>query len=316
MTTAHSTNPRRKRRALPASALACVLLAVAVPAASGGVALRTSVAPATVSFPADIVYGLEMVNDGDVEERFSVALIAPTYHPSRPGDAVRESNAIRQLGTPVIEGPASVLGGYTHLAGMLPSCSVAGAGGHGYGLDDVSFDVGLPPRTTSTLRATYRAGLPFWPDLDLRLRFVLDTTLTTGKPGTLSAPRKILSPQPAITGPVAVHLTFVTTPASGLTSFDGRRPIALGKSIVISGRALPAVAGAPVQLRYARIGRRSNVLERGRAARLRVGSDGAFEGSWTPRRSGSYELWARYERGGPSILADDTCPRLLRVRSR
>ena len=118
----------------------------------------------------------------------------------------------------------------------------------------MSFDVGLPARSTSTLRAAYEAGLPFWQDLDLRLRFVLRTRLTTGKPGTLPADRKVLTPQPAITGPVAVHLTFATTPASGLASFAGRRPIALGTTISIAGRAVPAIAGERVELRWARIG--------------------------------------------------------------
>jgi hypothetical protein len=257
-----------------------------------------------------------MVNGGDAEERFAVALVSPTYHPARVGDAIAESNAIRQLGEPAIEGGARVLGGYTHVAGLLPACSAAGAGGHGYGLDGVSFDVGLPARSTSTVRTTYEAGLPFWPDLDLRLRFVLRRQLTTGKMGTLSRGQKVLAPQPAITGPVAVHTTFKTTPASSLSSFIGRPPIARGRAIAIAGRTNPPIPGQRVELRWARIGTRSNVLERGRAARPRAGANGTFRARWTPPRTGSYELWARYRSQRRDLRSDDTCPRLLRVVSR
>jgi hypothetical protein len=254
-----------------------------------------------------------MVNDGGAEERFSVALVSPTYHATRAADGITESNAIRQLGDPAIEGSARLLGDYVHVAGLLAACSASGAGGHGYGLEGVSFDVGLPARSTSTLRATYTAGLPFWPDLDLRLRFVLRPRLTTGKMGTLSREVKVLAPQPAITGRVAVHVTFRTEPASSLSSFGGRRPVTRGTAVSIAGRANPPIPGQRVELRWARIGSRSNVLDRGRAARPRVGSDGTFRARWTPPRIGSYELWARYSSQGPGLVSDDTCPRLLRV---
>jgi hypothetical protein len=294
--------------------LACLALVAAAQAAAAAVVVRAAVAPSTVSSPATLVYTLELVNDGDVAERFSVALVSPRFQPRRPGEAIAESNAIRALGDPSVEGAGSILGGFTRVAGLLPACSATGAGGHGYGIDGVSFDVGLPPRSTSTLRAAYEAGLPFWPDLDLRLRFVLGARLTTGKPGTLPGDRKVLSPQPAISGRVAVHLTFTTTPATGLASFDGRRPIARGKAISIAGRAVPAIAGERVELRWARVGSRSNVLARGRAARVRVGSDGTFRGRWTPPRPGTYELWARHASTRPELVSDDTCPRLLRVK--
>ncbi len=301
------------RRPLLVTSLACLACAAAAPAARAGVALRASVSPSTVSFPATLVYSLTMVNDGDAEERFSVALISPTYHPARAGEAIRESNAIRALGDPAVVGAGSVLGGFTRVAGLLPACSATGAGGHGYGIDGVSFDVGLPPRSTSTLNAAYEAGLPFWADLDLRMRFAIGRRLTTGRTGTLPADRRVLSPQPAISGRVAMHLTFTTTPATGLASFDGRRPIPVGKAITIVGRAVPAIAGERVELRYARVGGRSNVLARGRAARPRVAAGGTFRARWTPPRTGSYELWARYVSTRPDVLSDDTCPRLLRV---
>jgi hypothetical protein len=301
------------RRRLLAASLACPALASGAQAASAAVVVRAGVSPATVSSPATVVYSLTMVNDGDVEERFSVALIAPTYRPGRPGEGIVESNAVRALGDPSIEGPGSILGGFTRVAGLLAACSATGAGGHGYGIDGTSFDVGLPPRSTSTLRAAYEAGLPFWRDLDLRMRFAIRSRLTTGKQGTLAHDRRILSPQPAITGPVAVHMTFATTPATGLMSFAGRRPIARGKAISIVGRTVPAIARERVELRYARIAG-SKVVQRGIAARVRVGSDGTFRGRWTPPRPGSYELWARYSSTRPSLVSDDTCPRLLRVR--
>jgi len=275
--------------------------------------VRASVAPEAVSAPATLVYSLTMVNDGDAEERFSVALVSPTYKPARPGEALPESNAIRALGTPAVEGPGSLLGGFTRVAGLLPACSSTGAGGHGYGLERVSFDVGLPPRSSSTLRTSYEAGQPLWADLDLRLRFLLRRQLTTGKQGTLTRDVKVLSPQPSITGRVAVHLTFATTPASGLASFGGRRPVALGKTIAIAGRAVPAIEGERVELRWARVGGHSNVLARGRAARPRVGPGGRFRARWTPPRTGSYELWARYTSTRRDLISDDTCPRLLRI---
>lgn len=298
-----------------APALASLALALAAPAASGAVVVRTAVSPSTVSFPATLVYGLTLVNDGDTEERFSVGLISPTYHP-RKGEAVNESNAVRALGDPSVEGPGSTLGDFTRVAGLLPACSVAGAGGHGYGIDGISFDIGLPPRSTSTVHAAYEAGLPFWSDLDLRMRFVLGARLTTGKRGTLRSDRKVLSPQPAITGRVAVHMTFATTPRSGLASFDGRRPVARGRAIAIAGRTVPAIEGERVELRWARVDGHANVLAHGRAARPRVGSGGAFRARWTPPRAGSYELWARYRSTRRELVSDDTCPRLLRVKRR
>lgn len=303
-----------RSRRLVAPAAACCALAVAASPSPGAVVLRTSVSPSTVSSPANLVYGLTMINDGDAEERFSVGLVAPSYRPVRAGDAIAESNAIRALGDPTVEGAGSMLGGFTRVSGLLRQCSVVGAGGHGYGLSGVSFDVGLPAHSTSTLSAAYEAGLPFWPDLDLRMRFALGARLTTGKRGTLPRDRKVLSPQPAITGRVAVHLTFATTPASGLTSFAGHRPIARGKAISIAGRAVPAIAGERVELRWARVNSRFEVAARGRAARVRVESDGRFRGRWTPPRPGTYELWARYASTRANLVSDDTCPRLLRVK--
>jgi hypothetical protein len=303
-------------RALPALAVTGATLAIGAQPAVADVALRASVSPASVRFPAQIDYTLTMVNNGDMQERFSVALVSPTYHASAPRDAIAESSSIREIGSPMLDGPGSILGGYTHVAGLLANCSLAGAGGHGYGLDGVSFDVGLPARSTSTLRATYEAGLPFWPDLDLRLRFVLRPRLTTGWRGTLTRSREVVAPQPAITGPVAAHITFRTQPASGLLSDGAHPPVARGQSILITGRMDPAVRGARVELRYARIGSRSTVIERGRAARLRTDARGRFRGRWTPPHAGSYELWARYESRRPDVLTDDTCPRLLRVSDR
>lgn len=289
-----------------------LLLAGGQPAAAA-LTLTTTVAPATVTSPAKIVYGLVMVNDGDAQERFSLALVAPTYH-APFGIALPESNAIDQIANAVIDGPATRLGGVTHVAGLLAPCSSVGAGGHGYGLEGVSFDVGVPPRSTSTLRATYEAGLPLWPDLDLRLRFVLGTRLTTGRAGTLRVARKVLSPQPAIAGRVAMHLTFRTSPASGLASFDGRPPIARGTPVVVAGRANPALPGERVELLWARVDGRSKVLARGSAGRPRIAAGGAFDARWTPPGPGSYELWARYRSRRPGVVSDDTCPRLVRVK--
>jgi hypothetical protein len=301
------------RRPLRALLPAVVLLLAGAQPAAAGLALSTTVTPQTVRSPAKIAYGLKMVNDGDAQERFSVALVSPTYR-APFGEALAESNAIRQLGNAVIDGPATLLGGFTHVAGLLPVCSSVGAGGHGYGLESVSFDVGVPPRSTSTLRATYEAGLALWPDLDLRLRFVLGARLTTGRPGTLAAARKVLSPQPAIAGRVAMHLTFSTSPASGLASFDGRRPIARGTPVAIAGRANPALPGERIELRWARVDGAGKVLRRGRAARPRIGAGGRFRARWTPPGPGSYELWARYDSHRRDVVSDDTCPRLLRVK--
>ncbi len=281
-----SAMPHLRPGPLLALALAGGVPAAAMAArpAAGAVAFSASVSPQTVRSPARIVYALTMTNDGEAQERFSVALVSPVYRPARTGDAIVESNAVRQAADPAIEGSATILGGFTRVAGLLAACSAAGAGGHGYGLGGTSFDVGLPPRSTSTLRVEYQAGLAFWPDLDLRLRFLIGSRLTTGKAGTLAGDRKLLTPQPAIAGRVAVHLTFRTTPASGLASFMGKPPIARGKAVAVSGRANPAIPGQRVELRYARIGSRSDVLERGRAARPRVAKDGTFRARWTPKR--------------------------------
>jgi hypothetical protein len=318
----HSTMPSmtsrlRSRRSLPPIALAGAWLAVAAPPAAAAVAFSASVAPARVSSPAALEYALTMVNDGAAEERFSVALVAPTYHPARAGDAIAESNSVRQAGDPRIEGSARFLGGFTRVAGLIPACSSTGAGGHGYGIDGVSFDVGLPARSTSILRASYEAGLPFWPDLDLRLRFVLRPRLTTGQAGTLARELKVLTPQPAISGRVAVHMTLRTTPASGLGGFAAHPAIARGKAVAIGGTAKPAIAGQRIELRWARIASSSGrIVARGSAGRPKVTSSGTFRARWTPPQAGDYELWARYVSQRSDLRSDDTCPRKLRVRRR
>jgi hypothetical protein len=94
-----------------APALAVLLLALGPQPAAGDVAFRASVTPTAVSSPAKLTYGLTMVNDGNAEERFSVALVSPTYHatPARAGAA--ESGSVHRTGMPEIEGPARVLGG-------------------------------------------------------------------------------------------------------------------------------------------------------------------------------------------------------------
>src|SRR5436190_16180427 len=153
---------RSRRLLVPAAA--CCALAIAAPASLGAVVLRTSVSPSTVSFPANLVYSLTMINDGDAQERFAIGLIAPTYRPARTGEAIVESNAIRALGDPAVTGAGSMVGGFTRVSGLLSQCSIAGAGGHGYGLSGVSLDVALPAHSKSTLTAAYEAGLPFWQD--------------------------------------------------------------------------------------------------------------------------------------------------------
>jgi hypothetical protein len=308
-----SAMPRSRLGTALAPALTGLVLALAPPSAAGDVAFRASVTPTAVSSPARLTYSLTMVNDGGTEERFSVALVSPTYHATPARTGASESGSVHRTGMPEIEGPARVLGGYVYVAGLLPSCSVAGVGDHGYGLDGMSFDVGLPARSTSVLRIAYEAGLPFWPDLDLRLRFLLGPQLTTGEAGTLATRRKVVTPQPAIIGNVAVHLTFSTSPATGVGGYDAHPPLELGKRLAIVGDTKPVIAGQRVELRYARVGTRANVLERGRVARPKVDARGRFRARWTPKRPGSYELWARYVSRQRGLLSDDTCPRLVRV---
>jgi hypothetical protein len=308
---------RPRRRWVPALAGALALLGATATVAEGAAAFRASVAPAVVSAPARIEYALTMVNDGDGDERFSVFVVPPVYGLSRPTatDGFGEGASIRPVGLPRIEGPGTIAS--ERIASVtVPKtrCSVSGAGGHGYQGRFRSFDVTLPSRTTSTLRATYATDLPLWRDLDLRLRFELGTELTTGARGTLPRARVLVSPQPAIAGRVAVHLTLRTTPLSGSRSFAAARPIARGRRVEVAGRADPPIPGERVQLRFARIGRSGRVAELGRAGRAGVDAKGAFRASWLPPRRGDYELWARYDSRLPDIVSDDTCPRLLRIR--
>ena len=115
------------------------------------------------------------------------------------------------------------------------------------------------------------------------MRFTIGARLTSGKPGTLPADRKVLSPQPVITGRVAVHLTFATTPATGLASFDGAGRSRFSKAIAIAGRAVPAIAGERVELRWARVGGRSNVL-RAAAPPVRASDPTALPRALDPAR--------------------------------
>lgn len=310
---------RNGRRAL-AAALAGLGVALATQTAHGQTSFSASVTPDTVSSPAQLEYALTMVNSGDTDERYAVAVIAPHYRPARRGDGAAETQSIVALDYPTIDGPASFARHLSTTVAELPVCSIArDVRAHGYGINGLQFGVILPPRSASMLRARYRAGLPFWPDLDLRLRFRLKHLAQSG---VVDRTLVVASPQPAITGRVAVHITFRTTPKSARVAFEGSRPIALGRPIRIRGRTNPPIRGEHVELRYARItgpgtaDKRPRDLPRGRAARLRVDAHGRFYGRWLPPGEGSYELWARYDSTRASLISDNTCPRLLRVRSR
>jgi hypothetical protein len=301
-------------RLLPA-ALIGLGLAVSPHPALGAVTFTSSVTPDSVKADRNLEYRLTMVNDGELSERFGVRLEPPSYHPKHAEDGIGEGESVVPLDLPTIEGPATVIDGlFSRSVADLASCSATGAGNHGDGFHTIGFAIDLPPHSTSTLHAPFRTSDPLWPDLDLRLRFAIGTTLLTGLPGTLTSPRTIISPQPQVAGPVGVHITFRTRPRSGRGGFGEIPSIPSGRRITIAGHTNPAIPGQRVDLRYARISTSGRITERGRAARPRVRAKGRFRAHWVPPHSGRYELWAVYKRQRAGLVSDDTCPRLLRVR--
>ena len=261
-----------------------------------------------------LTYSLSASNSGDRRARFSVELIPPSYGPRRVPDGTTEGASIKPTGLPTVQGPGEIVGNeFTRSAATLASCSVAGAGGHGYEPEYLRFDVSLPPRSTSTIVSRYRAGLVPWTDLDYRLRYRLSPNLITGGRGTITGVRRMTSPQPRVAGRRAVHITFQTTPRSSRSIAFRAGRLRLGRRLHIRGRTTPAIPGRRIKLRFARLSRSGRLLARGAIGNATVRRTGAFALRWRPPRVGRYEIWATYEARHRRLIGDTTCPRMLSV---
>lgn len=277
-------------------------------AAAARLTLEASVRPGVVRHPTTLTYSLKVTSTSPTEERFSVHLASPSYRFQKGGPT--GGHSIKLVGGPDIVGPAEVIDdAAADSTGTLVPCSSVGAGAHGYAPEGFSFDLSVPPGTTSTVVTRYRAGVIPWLDLDYRLGFQLSNRLITGGRGTLERTQTIRSPQPRVAGRVGVHIRFWTTPRSAPSTYVSPPRIRLGRRLWVRGRTTPAIPGQHIALKYARLNRQGRVAGRGTVGRVRVGKRGRFRLGWRPSRPGRYELWATYTSQRRGLRSDETCPR-------
>lgn len=293
-------------------ALACLPgTAAAAPTAHG-----TKVTPRVVDANTrQILYYLDL-SSGPQEEAFSVRFIPPKFATSG-GRAEGESiDGPRKI---ALQGPGE-LGQLVQDARFTQPCSDRDAAFHGYATGAASVDVLLPPNSSSTLAVRYLTGRRApWADGDYRLRFVVQPRLVGsylvpgpffGRQASAFSPVTRRTDGPAVRGRIGAHLILSSTPAGTWGEAKAPRTVRRGQAVRISGRLLPATRGRRVDVQV-RAGRgKLKTL-----SAVRTSSRGRFSARWTPRRAGTYEIWARYPTQPGSLRADTTsCPLRFRVR--
>lgn len=308
------------RLTLPAAAvLAAGLVALAclpTPATAAPSVFGTKVTPRTVDAGTrQILYYLDL-SSGPQEEAFSVRLIPPRFA-TKGGRAEGESiDGPRKI---ALQGPGE-LGQLVQDGRFTQPCSDRDAAFHGYATGPAEVDVLLPPNSSTTLAVRYLTGRRApWADGDYRLRFVVQPRLV----GTYLAPSPFFGKQadafsavtrrtdgPVPRGRLGAHLILSSKPAGTWGDGSAPRRIRRGKAVRISGRVLPATRGRRVDVQV-RAGRgRLKTL-----SAVRTDARGRFTARWTPRRTGTFEIWARYPRQVGSLRADTTsCPLRFLVR--
>lgn len=288
------------------AALACsASVAHAAPTVNG-----TQVTPRTVDAGTkQVLYYLDLAT-GPQEGAFSVRLVPPRFA-TKGGRSEGESiDGPRKV---ALQGPGE-LGQLVQDARFSQPCSDRDAAFHGYATGAASVDVLLPPNSATTLAVRYLTGRRApWVDGDYRLTFVVQPRLVGeylvpgpffGKQASAFTAVTRRTAGPTVRGRTGAHLLLSTSPAGTWGEAKAPRRIRPGQTVRVSGRLLPAIKDRRIDLQV-RAGR-------GRLTTLtavRTDARGRFSARWTPRRPGTYELWARYPRQPGSLAADTTsCP--------
>lgn len=292
--------------------VAAVLLVAAL--AGPGVAdaadprFRATVSPDQVVFgeTQELTYRVEVVT-GSEPERFEVQASAPFAFLGPAGGG--EGALLVPTGSSArLEGPGVMRVGPSSHGDIFPCSRSDLRGRHGLLSYFQTFELDLPPESTSTLVfiAPLARDAP-WPGE----RYALDLRAANGfqEEGTLGGPAAIPVAAPAPVGRTGVRLALTTDPPSG-GSACADPPRHDKRPIMISGRSDPPLAGQQVELRYVPPGERASVP----LASVPVRDDGTFEyANWRPRASGVYELAAVYRAQRPERADDFSVPRVFEV---
>ena len=275
-------------------AMSFVSTASGTPSARADVSF-TAQSPASIVYTRSkrVEYSVTAVNSDSKEALVHLRLTSRDYPGEMPLLRPRYGGPFPP---PAFEGPgvpAGVSAGDIDVAGRCGTRVFF----HGAGSEDRVVGVRLPPRSTTKVRLPYRlTGRP-WPDSDYRLRGV--ATIESG-----GATRRVRLgfPKPKIRGRTGVRITLNVQPP---------RRLVFGSPVRLSGKTLPRLRNKELLIRYLRValpGRLRTLL------RVRTDVHGRFRATvpWPRRRSGRYEVWARYQRQGSGPFGDYTCAWTLR----
>jgi hypothetical protein len=300
--------PFRTTASTAVSAL-LLLLGAGTSTAGADISFKASMEPSEVAFLElrEIRYRLRMTT-GALEERFRVRVMQPRWDPVFARGAGGFPAAPDCFLDPlVLEGP-----GRLSDTVCLPRPARGDVCERGSGPWELSGEVTLPPRSTSTLVARFLRGPPPLSRTDYRATFAVGV----GRDDTLTGVQRIQPPKPAVRGPFGTHITISTRPRTPYFRFPAGRRFRPGQVIDIRGRTEPALRGRRVALRYRYIPSRGATPLR-TLARPEVGPRGLFSHrGWRPRRRGAYRLYAAYEPRGRHRTLDESCSRGFAIRVR
>jgi hypothetical protein len=238
----------------------------------------------------DVTYGVKLTNPDEGEANIRLAPMPAT-------SSVRGAGPVLVPTAAFVDGPALMTSVTTAVASPShePGCDHPhGAAGLGF----ETYALTLPPRSESVLVVPFNLIAAAWPGEPLAPRFTL-----AGPGGS----QTVQGPAPALVGPPSLLLRLESTPRAR----PGRAiRIRRGRRVLLRGTTRPAARGQRISLRVSHLVRRGGSLEPGRSrpiARALADRRGGFQSSWTPKRRGTYGVYAVY-RSRTSALADGALP--------
>lgn len=298
--------------------VALALAGVLPTAASAQVRITGTKASAATLGAGDrsVIYYLDLRNDSDVDQAFSVRM-TPSRFATRGGrDEGQSIDGPRQL---ALQGQGR-LGQLVQDPKFAQPCSDRDSAFHGYTTGPASVDMQLPARAATTLAVRYATGRRApWADTDFRLRFTVQPRLVgtyelgqpfSGLAATVTASARIATKGPRPGGKLAAHVLLSSSPQGTWGEARPPRPVRRGQIVTLSGRLLPAAARKRVVLQMRRPRGALRTI-----STVRTDTRGRFRGRWKAAGNGTIELWARYPRQSGDLRADGTsCPIRFRVQ--
>jgi hypothetical protein len=294
-------------RAITIATAAFVYAAGNAATAGSAVRFETEVEPSSFAFPGltTLTYRLKMTTDLSAE-RFSVRVVPSVF--AEGGTPI----AINHLSDVSFTGPGQV--GMVRTEEALLVC----ARNRAYGPKSLTFDVSLPPLSTTVLSARFESGrvAPF-ADTDYRVRFTASPTMVSGEAGTLDREETFFTPAPRRTGKTGVRIQLRSTPAafdSRDLSTQNRGKLRRGQRVVFRGTTYPVLRNHRIVLQYRQFGARTRAQRMRNLPAVKTDNRGRFRATWRPRVAGGYHFWA-LSAPTPQLVADRTgCPLIYRVR--